>query len=152
MELTLENIKKFKEDAYSDLVKEVCDYWHLHNEINNEGLTFIYVGRIFNISHNSVKAYLNSGIALGWCNKLENGGYYKTLDYNYIEAFKNEKSLGVFKNASQLSKKSEDLFNIKLLDSGIRKVLIGERKQYKGFTFKYISKQEYEDYINNNIK
>ena len=26
MELTLENIKKFKEDAYSDLVKEVCDY------------------------------------------------------------------------------------------------------------------------------
>ena len=26
MELTLENVKKFKEDAYSDLVKEVCDY------------------------------------------------------------------------------------------------------------------------------
>ena len=42
------------------------------------------------------------------------------------------------------------IFNIKLLDSGIRKVLIGERKQYKGFTFEYISKQEYEDYINKN--
>ena len=26
MELTLENIKKFKESAYSDLFKEVCDY------------------------------------------------------------------------------------------------------------------------------
>ena len=26
MKLTLENIKKFKEDTYNDLVKEVCDY------------------------------------------------------------------------------------------------------------------------------
>lgn len=149
----LNNINWFKIDKQSQksLIKEVCDYWHLHNDINYEELNFSYVSKIFNISNESVKSYLDIGIVLGWCNKLENGGYYKTLDYNYIEAFKNEKSLGVFKNASQLSKKSEDLFNIKLLDSGIRNVLRGERKQYKRFTFEYISKQEYEDYINNNI-
>ena len=45
------NIDWFKCEKYAlgNKVKEVCDYWHLHNEINNENLTTNDVGSIFKL-------------------------------------------------------------------------------------------------------
>ena len=48
MELTLENIKKFKEDAYSGLVKEVCEHiilnWDVWEDKKNIFLGVYYHG------------------------------------------------------------------------------------------------------------
>ena len=48
MELTLENIKKFKEDTYSDLAKEVCEHiilnWDVWEDKKNIFLGVYYHG------------------------------------------------------------------------------------------------------------
>lgn len=66
-----------------------------------------------------------------------------------IEMFKNNISLGVFKSATYLDRESEKLFGIKLNRNGISEVARGKRKKHKGYTFKYITKEEYDNYINN---
>ena len=37
-------------NSRSNKVKEVCDYWHLHNEINNEKIPIVDLAKIFNVS------------------------------------------------------------------------------------------------------
>ena len=50
------------------LVKQVCDYWHLHNEINNEKLTIEFMMNKFKLCRNCIINYLKRGNELGWCN------------------------------------------------------------------------------------
>lgn len=76
---------KCEEFALSNRVKEVCDYWRLHNEINNEGLTTDNLASIFNITKPSICSYLNKGNKLGWCNYIT----LKSKADNNIEIVKN---------------------------------------------------------------
>ena len=141
--------------ALSNLVKEVCDYWYLHNEINNEGLTTKDLGKIFNLNCNTIIKYLKQGNKLGWCNYDVKEEHLKgsikggELNGNKVEIFKYGKSLGVFKSCHELERQSEKLFGIKLNQSAISLVANGKRKHHKGFTFKYITQEEYNKYINN---
>ena len=57
---------------------------------------------------------------------------------NLVEIFKDNVSLGIFNNCKDLERQSEKLFGVKLLNSSISEVANGKRKQYKGFTFKYV--------------
>ena len=135
----------------SNKVKEVSNYWHLHNEINNENLTTGDIGKVFNLSYNTINKYLKQGVKLGWCNydakkshKNASGKGGKVLG-KQVEIFKYGKSLGIFESCHELERQSEKLFGVKLLNGMVSKVCRGKLKQYKGFTFKYISKEEYEE-------
>ena len=136
-----------EEFALSNRVKEICDYWHLHNEINQEGLTAEYVSKIFKLSKTVIIYYLNKGVKLGWCNynpkKEQSKGGIKSgkCKSKTVEIFKDGKSLGIFPSCAELERQSEELFGVKLLNSNISAVCCGERKHHKGFTFKYVDKQ-----------
>lgn len=128
----------------SNRVKEVCDYWKLHNEINNEGLTTTDIGEIFKLCQGSICRFLNKGTKLGWCNyngkeEVKNGSKKRTTK---VEIFRDGNSLGIFESCRELKNKSEELFGIKLNESHISAVARGERKSHRGFTFKYIENQE----------
>ena len=130
---------KIEQSSEKNLTKEVCDYWYLHNNINKEELTISDLCNIFKISLSCIITYLNKGTKLGWCK------YYKQNNKNKpVEIFKDNKSLGIFESCHDLDRQSENLFVIKLNYRGISMVANGKRKQYKGYIFKYISKEEYE--------
>lgn len=150
---------KCEEFALSNIVKEICDYWHLHNDINNEELSTANLSKVFNLHYSTITNYLNKGSKLGWCNyngkeelkigKIKAGNTYRLKYSKPVEVFKNEESLGVFFNSVELSKNSEKLFKTKFNNGKIYDVANGKRKTHKGFTFKYVSKEEYEEYIKN---
>lgn len=55
-----------------------------------------------------------------------------------VEIFKDKVSLGIFYGCAELSRRSEELFGIKLLQGKISAVCRGEVKSHKGFTFRYV--------------
>ena len=123
--------------AERNIVKEICDYWHLHNNINNEDLTTKDLEKNFKIRNVTIRKYLKLGTKYGWC-------YYNSQEESKkieckVEIFKDGVSLGIFSNCSELINQSETLFNIKLKASGISLVANGKQKTHKGFTFKYIN-------------
>lgn len=147
---------KCEEYALSNIVKKVCDYWHLHNDINNEKLTTGDLAKQFNIAQGTIIRYLNKGSKLGWCNynpkeqSIISGIISSKKRRIPIKIFKNEQLLGVFESANKIEEISEKLFNIKLLSINIRRVCNGKLEQYKGFTFKDVTKEEYEEAVKNN--
>lgn len=133
----LSNIDWIKcgEYACSNLVKEVCEYWKLHNEINNENTSTTDLRRIFKLDISTIIEYLKQGTKLKWCNYNPNSIQYKSKQ---VEIFKDETSLGKFESYHDLERQSEELFGVKLFYQNIALVCNGKYRQYKGFTFKYI--------------
>lgn len=144
----LKNINWNKVVQYTEknLVKEVCDYWCLHNDINNEELTTTDLAKIFNINNENIRNYLKQGTKLGWCNyntkigkTYSNYKVAKSREKN-IEVFTkyNEISLGIFSSGKYLECNSIKLFGVKFDASQISAVCNGKRKTHKGYTFKYV--------------
>ena len=138
---------KIGQDSEKSLVKEVCDYWYLHNEINNEGLTTTEVSKIFNICKHTTRSYLKKGTKFGWCNynpeeEIKSNNIKNKIKCNRfkkkVEIFKNGVSLGVFDSMTELERKSEELFGIYLNHSNIAHVCVGKSNSYKGFHFSYV--------------
>ena len=136
---------KCEEFALGNRVKEICDYWN--NKEDWE--TTKSIGDKFNLSNTTIRKYLIKGQALNWC-------YYSPINENIkhaskcgksngkpIKMFKDNVCIGMFESAHELERQSKKLFNVKLNCNGICKVCRGEYKTHKGFTFKYISKEEY---------
>lgn len=123
---------KCEEFALSNYVKKVCDYWHLHNDINNENIEIKEMSKIFKRCPNSITKYLKQGANIGWCD-------YKPKTERKIEIFKNGKSLGIFKNASEIKQLSVNLFGVQMNNTLICAVCRGERLSHRGYTFKYVS-------------
>ena len=59
---------KCNEFALGNLIREVCDYWKEHKEINGENITTKDVGEVFRLNRATVIRYLQKGTKLGWCN------------------------------------------------------------------------------------
>ncbi|MBO3398508.1 hypothetical protein JJB71_13265 [Clostridium perfringens] len=129
--------------ANKNIVKEVCDHW------NNKGEdeTTNDVGKKFNLDRKTIINYLKRGTKLGWCEYNPKDerfkGALKTIQKNKtkckgVEILKNNQRLGMFESRKELEIQSEKMFNVKLLANNIASVCNGKRKQYKGFTFKYI--------------
>ena len=143
----LSNVDWFKCEkfALSNRVKEVCNYWKIHNEINGEELSVGYLCDIFNLARSTVRKYLKIGVKFNWCNYNPEEEREKILKLNHnriakksskkVEVFKDGKSLGVFESYIDLENKSVNLFGTKLHYSEISEVIRGIKKSYKGFTF-----------------
>lgn len=132
------------EFANKNIVKEVCNYWS--NKREDETTTNLM--KEFKLSRDAIIKYLKKGTKLGWCNYnpkeeglkggLKGNKKVSKLNCKKVEIFKNNKSLGIFPSCAELERQSEELFGVKLLNGGISRACTSDRKQYKGFTFKYI--------------
>ena len=134
--------------SLSNRVKEICEYWRLHNEINNDEFTIEYVSKIFNLDRHTISIFLKQGSKIGWCNYNYKEEMKKRMikrwktNTKMVEVFKDNSSLGIFSSCMEIERKSIELFGIKLFNSGINQVCNGKLKQYKGFTFRYVINKE----------
>lgn len=118
---------KCEEFALKNIVKEVCDYWCEHKEINKEEITTKDVARIFNIDRTTIIRYLKKGAKLGWCDynpKKEKGGGSKRVICIELNR--------TFKSISE----AERELNISL--SHISMVFKGKRKTCGGYHWKEV--------------
>ena len=130
------------------MIKEVCDYWHLHNDINGENLSTSDLAKVFNLARSTIKNHLKKGTEISLCNYDPKEEYNKKYNKNKkpFELYKDGKFLGVFSCAKDLEEQSEILFGVKLS----RRSITNASKNginYKGFTFKRITKEEYRNRI-----
>lgn len=148
----LSNIDWIQVESYaikSNKVKEVCEYWNNKEEWE----TTVDLGMLFGYNCSTIANYLKKGVKLGWTaynpkeEMKKNGlnlGLYKG---KAVEVFKDNVSLGIFESALNLERRSESIFGIKFASSSISLVCRNKQKHHKGYVFKYISKEECEEYL-----
>ena len=140
---------KCEEFALSNLIKIACNY-----KKNNPELTTAQIGKIMNLSRDTICIYLKKGSQLGWCNYNPKEEKRKAHSKNglskgkKVEVFKDGYSLGIFPSCSELSRQSEKLFGVKLVQTTITKSYLDKEKLYKGFIFRTPS----NDYEEENIE
>lgn len=128
------------EFANKNIVKEVCDYWNNRKD----GETTSDLGEIFHMHSATLSRYLKKGVNLGWCDYDPKEEIRKIARQNgkisgkKVEMFKGNKNIGVFLSCHELDRQSKKIFGFRLNFKGITRVCRGERKSYKGFTFKYV--------------
>lgn len=142
-DLSKVNWLKCEEFALGNLVKEVCDYWN--NKEEWETTQTIANNNPWGIKNIcSIIKYLKKGTKLGWCNydskeeMRKNGLKLGERNRKPIGVYKNGKFLYLFLSVKDLEECSLKIFGVKLNQGNISSVCLGKRKQYKGFTFKYI--------------
>ena len=131
-----------EEFATKSLIKEVCEYWN--NKEDWETTQTIADNNTWGIkSAPTIRKYLVIGNNLGICKYDKNLEIKKasikplTACKKRTQIFKNGILLDSFMSAKELEEKSEELFGVKLYNSGISYAIKNDR-HYKGFTFKYI--------------
>ena len=133
---------KIEQKSEKSLIKEVCNYWYKHNDLNNENITTTDLIKIFSIQRSQIIKYLKIGLKLGWCNYNPNEelikGRKKTSCGKKIKVFKNGLYIGTFISVMELSRKSYEIFGEKLLNNKISEVLNNHKKTYKGYTFEIL--------------
>ena len=145
-DLSIIDWKQCEEFALSNRVKEACDLW-------NSGMnSAVDIGVSMKIDKSTVRNYLKKGQPLGWCNyntkeenekSKQNASNMKRKPVLCLENYE------VFESSEKLEIKSEEIFGIKLSSRGVALSCRTKQTKYKGFTFKYISKEEYKNRINN---
>lgn len=133
---------KCEEFALKNIVKEVCDYWNEKGYWENT----VDIALKFNIDTSTIREYLKKGSTIGWCNYDSKKEKLKTSKRKgkkgkQVEVFKDEISYGIFKNASELAKQSEDLFGIRFSHSKICATCNNKQKTHKGYIFRYVQKE-----------
>ena len=122
------------------MVKEVCNYWREHREVNGEDITTKDLSNIYNLNRSTITRYLKNGNKLNWCN-------YSSSEALIRNGKKNGKRVLVYdlnmnyitegESATWLQRHSIEKFDIYLGRNYIRDVCKGKRSSYKGFIFKY---------------
>lgn len=140
---------KCEEFALKNIVKEVCNYWN--NKEDWE--TTKDLGEIYKMSPTTIRNYLKKGLKLNWCK-------YNLDEINRSRALKSSKTrtkmillyrdglfIKKFNSVNELELLSKNLLGTHLSAKGIYRVCSGERKHYKGYTFKQVTRKNYEEYL-----
>ena len=137
---------KCEEFTLSNRIKEICDYWNNKEEWE----TTKDLANKFKLDRHTIIKHLKNGKRLGWCEYDSEEEIKKGVrsQGKPVIILKNNICLGVFKSAGELARRSKELFNIELNHSSICRYN-NEGKVHKGFTFKYITKEEYIQYLQN---
>lgn len=135
------------EYSSNNLVKTACQYKKANPE-----LTAKDIADIMKYNRTSIIKWLKTGTELGWCcynpKKEIKIAHLKNADRNIkrcskkVEVFKDGKSVGVFSSCSELERCSEKIFGVKLYNGAISSVASKKKKEYKGFKFNYVEKEE----------
>jgi hypothetical protein len=141
LDLSLIDWNECEKSLLSTKVKDVCELW-------NSGVRDRYeIVRRTKLSLSTVQIYLKKGQLLKWCDydveqELHKGRFSsdkESMTSRPIAIFKDNIPFDNFNSATDLEKKSIEMFGFKLGHSPISAVCKGKLKQYKGFTFKYVS-------------
>lgn len=133
-----------EEFALSNLVKKACEL-----KRDNSDITTLDIANILKLNKRTIAEYLKKGSKIwNWINynpkEERNKGNRKAVlsiiksCSKPIAIFKDGIKLDEFESIADLSRKSEEMFNVKLHREYIWSVCKEKQKQYKGFTFKYI--------------
>jgi hypothetical protein len=124
--------------ALSNLVKIASEY-----KKNNPNITANDIGKIMGYHNGTIIRWLKQGNGM-WCNYNPKEELIKSaiksseLSKKPVEIFKDGISLGIFESGTELGRRSENLFGVKLNQVSISACCIGKQKTHKGFTFIYI--------------
>lgn len=138
-DLSIIDWNKAESFALSNLCKKACEM-----KRDNPNMSNVEIGKKLNRCGTTILSYLKKGTEIwDWFNydvkeevrksNTRNGN----LNGKQVEILKDGVSLGTFKSLSELSRKSEILYGVKLDVSNISNVIKGNRPHHKGFTFKY---------------
>lgn len=139
-DLSIIDWNKCEKYALSNLVKKACKY-----KMDNPDMTTTEIGKLMKLHLTTIINYLKKGSSVGWCKYDSQEERVKSSTHNGkangkpVEIFKDGISLGILPSASELGRQSEKLFGVKLLNSKISGVCTGDRKSYKGYSFKYVN-------------
>ena len=135
---------KCDEYALKNMVKEVCNYWYKHREINKEDINITNLINIFNLSNITIRKYLKKGTEIGWCNynpkeenKRTSSKNGKLSSKTILMYDKDMNFIGEYESAVWIDRNSKELFGVRLNSRGISPVATGKRPYYKGFIFKH---------------
>ena len=149
MSSILPNILNFSEDdinweecekfAYSNLIKQICNYKRDHPDCPTTQMT-----HIFKLTKECIGNYLKKGRKYGWCeyNPTEEKVRERHKHGTASNPIYNITTDEYFRDSEECQRHYTEIGQ-KIFASNIRKVLRGERNQTGGFTFKYISKSEF---------
>lgn len=128
-------------NSTKSILVEVCFHWN--NKLNEENVKS--VSDKFKIEKSTLRKYLNKGTELGLCNYNGKEEAHRSkrnmaniINTKRVQILKDGNFIFEYNSVTELSDSSENYFGVKLTKTGIARCARGERKQYKGFTFKYI--------------
>lgn len=125
------------------LVRKVCDYWKVHNEVNYENLTTLDLHIYFKLNRYVITKYLTQGSIIGWCNYNAKEEMRKSATLLHIsnckevKVYKKDDYLGKFNSIKYLEENSLELFGLQLCAKNISAVCNGRVKTHKGFRFEF---------------
>jgi len=140
--------QKCEDFALSNLVKVVCEY-----KRNNSNITAFKIAKIMKLSQGTIRTYLKKGRELYWCDYDAKEEQRKSIEKyrldksKEVKIFKDGVYLGKFISCSDLARKSEKLFGVKLKGGGIIRVCNGKAIHYKGYKFEYANITDKEHII-----
>ena len=136
-------------NAMHSLVADVARLWE-------EGFCITDIEKVLPVERHTVRAYLKIAGEHNMCSYNK-----ETARQRRIESVKSRSSrfqgkpvcmylhnelIGVFPSALELERKSVDLYGVFLGGSPIVAVCRGRKEYYKGYTFKQITKEQFEEY------
>jgi hypothetical protein len=136
-------------NAMHSLVADVARLWE-------DGFCVADIEKVLPIERHTIREYLKIAGEHNMCSYNK-----ETAIQRRIESVKSRSSqscskpvciyshnelIGVFPSAQELSRKSVDVCGVFLNQSPIIAVCRGRKKEYKGYTFKQITKEQYQQY------
>jgi predicted transcriptional regulator len=132
--------------ATNNLTEHVCFLWENLNKSVGE------ISSICQLNRTTVCKYLQNGFLIGLCPSYNKEVSKVRSRYKHIAYIENNRIVYVFYNAKEVSDMSPQMFGQTIARSSIQAVCIGRKRSVYGMKFKYITKEEYEQYkmIKNN--
>lgn len=131
---------KIGNNCEKSIVKEICDYWRVHNNDGNEFISTHEIAKKYNLCHQTISRYLHKGEELGWCKydtiEIKRRNIEKTkLNIKKIKVYLDKKIIYTFNSLRDMERRSLDVLGVKLYRKNVSKILNSETR-YKGYTFK----------------
>jgi len=144
LDLSKVDWKKCDSTALTSRVKEVAKIFSDNNEVSATD-----IAKITGISRNTVATYLKRATKHGWCNySVENeirkrqNKVAKSLAVRCsksVEVYNDGAYISTYLSIAELARKSVDDFGVKIHTQYVGQFFKGQRKHYKGLTFKYVT-------------
>lgn len=132
-DLSVVDFDKCDKAGASNMLLNVVDYYNQH-----KNMTSLDIGKYFNIGETTVLSYLRIGEELGLCIRPRNNKPIAMYDSNNI-------LIEMFEKAGDVSMSFPNKeFKRASIQASIRRGC-----KYKGYIFKYVTYEEYFNYINN---
>lgn len=136
--------------------KAIESYIIIASEYWNKNYKICDIAKELHISEQTITSYLKIAAEIGLCdyNKEKSEERRKSVMANFIKTtrskpialYKDNIPIGCFLNANELSQQSLELYGVYLHGPSIREICRGEKKHTKGYTARYISYEEYEQF------